>query len=390
MNEFTFATAGQIVFGAGRIQELANLARLHEMRRSLVVTGRTPERAKKVLELLRTAGAEACVFPVSGEPTLDLIRQGVQRADAEGCDSVVAIGGGSTVDAAKAIAALMRNEGDVLEYLEVIGQGRQLAHPSAPWIAVPTTAGTGAEVTSNAVLYAPEQRVKVSLRSPWALPVAAIVDPELGMSVPRQQTLASGMDTLTQLIEPYVCSRANPLTDGFCLEGLRRVARSLKRVCEDGQNIDARTDMALASLLGGLSLANSGLGVVHGFAGPLGGMFDAPHGAICAALLPHGMVANIDHVRRTKTDSTTCRETLERYRTIARCLTGDDNAEPEDGVQFVQQLSDELQVQPLRTFGMTVEDADEVVMKAQRASSMKKNPVTLSAEELKQTYLKAL
>jgi alcohol dehydrogenase class IV len=303
---------------------------------------------------------------------------------------VVAIGGGSAIDAGKAIAALMRNQGDVLEYVEVIGQGRQLANPSAPWIAVPTTAGTGAEVTSNAVLFAPEQRVKVSLRSPWALPAAAIVDPELGLSVPRQQTLASGMDTLTQLIEPYVSSRANPLTDGFCLEGMRLVARSLKRVCEDGQDISARTDMALASLVGGLALANAGLGVVHGFAGPLGGMFDAPHGAICAALLPHGMAANLAHAQRERAGSATYSEVISRYRTIARCLTGRNNAEPEDGVQFVRLLSDELQVQPLRGFGMRAEDADEVVEKAQKASSMKKNPVTLSPEELKQVYLSAL
>jgi alcohol dehydrogenase class IV len=335
-----------------------------------------------VFELLRASGIEVILFSIPGEPAIEMVRQGVERAVNGGCDGVVAIGGGSALDAGKAIASLMRNDGDVMDYLEVIGRGKQITQPSASWIAVPTTAGTGAEVTRNAVLFASEQRVKVSLRSPWMLPVAAVVDPELTYDLPREQTLASGMDALTQLIEPYVCNRTNPLTDGFCLQGIPLAARSLRRVCMDGHNREARSEMALASLLGGLALSNAGLGVVHGFAGPLGGIFDAPHGAICATLLPYGMQANLD-----RSDS---KEFIERYRDVACCLTGRSDAEPEDGVRFVRELAAELGVATLGRFGMGPEHADEVVEKAQRASSMKRNPVELSAEELKGVYLRAL
>lgn len=386
MDGFTFATANRIVFGAGSVAELAETARSHGMRRPLVITGRSPERIAGPCELLRRRGMDLTRFPVAGEPTVDLVRQGARLAGEERCDGVVAVGGGSVLDAGKAIASLMRNEGDVSDYLEVIGEGKPITKPSAPWIAVPTTAGTGAEVTTNAVLFSPEHKVKVSLRSPWMLPVAAIVDPELGVGVPREQTLASGMDALTQLIESYVSSRANPITDGFCLQGLPLVAQSLKRVCAKGEDIPARSDMALASLLGGLALSNAGLGVVHGFAGPLGGMFCAPHGAICAALLARGMAANLACVRRAPN----CCGTVARYQAVARCLLGRDDAEAEDGVRFVQQLSAELKVRPLGSFGMRPEHGDEVVAKAQRASSMKKNPVVLSPEELKQVYLSAL
>jgi alcohol dehydrogenase class IV len=390
MCAFDFATAKQILFGTGRVKELPEIARLYGMRRCLVVTGRSPERVAGVVGLLREDGVEVSLFSVPGEPSIDVVRQGVRRTADERCDGVVAIGGGSALDTGKAIAALMRNEGDVLDYLEVIGKGQQISHPSAPWIAVPTTAGTGAEVTRNAVLFSPLQRVKVSLRSPWMLPIATIVDPELTMGLPREQTVSSGMDALTQLIEPYVSIRANAMTDGFCLQGLPLVARSLKRVYTDGQDKSARTEMALASLLGGLALTNAGLGVVHGFAGPLGGMFDAPHGAICAALLPYGIAANLKHLRREQKHSSNFDETIERYRTVARSLTGRGDAEPEDCVCFVKELAGEIQVRSLRSFGMGPEHADEVVEKAQRASSMKANPVKLLPDELKELYLTAL
>jgi alcohol dehydrogenase class IV len=389
MDAFEFSTARQIVFGAGKVKELPAMARLNEMCRCLVVTGRTPERVAGVIELLRTSGIEVILFSVPGEPTIEMVRLGVERAVNGGCDGVVAIGGGSALDAGKSIASLMRNDGDVMDYLEVIGRGKQITQPSAPCMAVPTTAGTGAEVTRNAVLFAAEQRVKVSLRSPWMLPVAAVVDPELTYDLPREQTLANGMDALTQLIEPYVCNRTNPLTDGFCLQGMPLIARSLRRVCSDGHDHEARRQMALASLLSGLALSNAGLGVVHGFAGPLGGIFDAPHGAICAALLPHGMQANLDRLRREEVRSD-AKEFIERYRGVARCLTGRSDAEAEDGVRFVRELAAELGVAPLSRYGMSPEHVDEVVEKAQRASSMKRNPVELSAEELKGVYLRAL
>jgi alcohol dehydrogenase class IV len=330
------------------------------------------------------------VLPIPTEPTLDLVRRGVALAKEEQCDGVLAIGGGSALDAGKAIASLMRNEGDVLDYLEVIGHGKEISQPGVPVIAVPTTAGTGAEVTRNAVLFDPDHRMKVSLRSRWMVPSVALVDPELTLSVPPAQTAASGMDALTQLIEPYVCNRTNPITDGPCLQGLTLVSRSLQQAFANGNDLEARSDMALASLMSGLALANAGLGVVHGFASPLGGMFDAPHGAICAALLPHGMRANISHLRRDQHLSPVAGEILNRYRTVASRLTSRADAEPEDGIVAVAALNALLKVPSLAAFGMRPEHADEVAEKALKASSMKRNPVTLSKEELKETYLSAL
>src|SRR5208282_5705063 len=227
-------------------------------------------------------------------------------------------GGGSAIDAAKAIAAMLTNKGELLDYVEIIGRGKPLTQPSAPFIAVPTTAGTGSEVTRNAVLASPEHRVKVSLRSPLMLPRVAVVDPELTYALPPAITASTGLDALTQLIEPFVCARANPMVDALCIEGIRRAARSLREVVHQNPGKSAREDMALASLFGGIALANAGLGAVHGFAGPMGGMFAAPHGALCAALLPGVMAANVAALRRRQPGG----EGLRRYDEIARLLTG--------------------------------------------------------------------
>jgi alcohol dehydrogenase class IV len=243
---------------------------------------------------------------------------------------------------------------------------------------VPTTAGTGTEVTRNAVLGSPQHGVKASLRSPLLLPKVAIVDPRLTIPLPPEITARTGLDTLTQLIEPYVSIRANPLTDCFCREGLRLVARSLSRAYTNGQDIDARTDMSLASLYGGLSLANAGLGVVHGFAAPIGGMFDAPHGAVCAALLPYGMMGNLEALQTRAALS----ETLQRYDEIARILTGRSDAKANDGVLWVQELVQHCAIPTLRQYGIKQEHVRDLVGNAERASSMKANPITLTSAEL--------
>jgi alcohol dehydrogenase class IV len=321
---------------------------------------------------------ECALFSVRGEPTTDLAREGVGTLRREGCDLVVGIGGGSAIDAGKAIAALAANSGEPLDYLEVVGRGRALEHPSLPCIAVPTTAGTGAEVTRNAVLASPEHRVKASLRHVSMLPRVAIVDPELTYGLPPALTASTGLDALTQLIEPFVSVRANPMTDAVCLEGMRRAARSLARAFADGRNAVAREDMSLASLFGGIALANAGLGAVHGFAAPVGGAFDAPHGAVCAALLPHVMEANILALRTRASAS----PALGRYRHVARVLTGRPDAEPEDAVKWVASLVQELRVPGLAAYGVRTEDVAELAAKAAQASSMKGNPIALTPEEL--------
>ena len=383
---FEFATATRSIFGPGTLREIGGLAK--ELGRSaLVVTGRNPERAAPLLSLLREQGLTAETFPVANEPEIATVEKGVLRAREIAGDLVVSFGGGSAIDAGKAIAAMLSNDGELLDYLEVIGRGKALAKPSVPFIAIPTTAGTGSEATRNAVLASPEHRVKVSLRSPLMLPRVALVDPELTYDLPPTITANTGLDALTQLIEPYVSSRANPMTDAICAQGLQLAARSLGLAFEKGRQVPAaREDMALASLYGGLALANAGLGAVHGFAGPIGGMFEAPHGAVCAALLPHAMEINLRALRQRGSGS----DALARYGEVARLLTNGGSADPEAGTVWVRQLVAKLKIPPLRTYGITRGHSADLVDKAAKASSMKANPIVLTKEEMGELLERAL
>jgi alcohol dehydrogenase class IV len=382
---FEFATATRIVFGDGSVREVAPAAK-QLGRRALLVTGRAHERSQRLLAELKAAGVACSIFPADGEPTAGLVRRGVEHARQEQCDLVIAFGGGSAIDAAKAIAALLTNPGELMDYLEVVGGGKPLENPAAPLLTVPTTAGTGSEVTRNAVLGVPERRVKVSLRSPLMLPRLAVVDPELTLGLPPAITARTGLDALTQLIEAYVSIRANPLTDGFCVEGIRCVARSLRRAFHKGQDLAARRDMSLAALLSGLALANAGLGVVHGFAGPLGGRFPAPHGAICAAILPHGMEINLRALRARAPES----QALRRYGEVARILMGRADASAEEAVRWAQEMRQELRIPPLSTYGVSEQDVPELFVQAAKASSMKGNPLALTPEELREVLLRSI
>jgi alcohol dehydrogenase class IV len=406
---FEFATAARIIFGAGTLREVGPLAA--EMgSRALVVTGRTalrpldpstssgqgrlgtaqaqdkPARAAPLLAALAEQGISTVTFTVASEPSTELASLGTQRAREADCDLVIGFGGGSVLDTGKAIAVLLTNGGHPLDYLEVIGRGQPITRPAASYIAIPTTAGTGAEVTRNAVLASPEHRVKVSLRSPLMLPRLALVDPELTHSLPPEVTASTGLDALTQVMEPYVSNRANPMTDALCREGMRRSARSLRRAYEQGDDAVARDDMALASLFGGLALANAKLGAVHGFAGPIGGMFPGPHGAACARLLPHVMAVNVRALQERSPEG----ESLRRYEEIARILTGSARATAEDGVAWVQELSQALQVPSLASYGMTPEDFPALIEKASAASSMQGNPIKLTADEMREILARAL
>ena len=377
MSSFEFATAGRIIFGRGTVSRVAPLAASFGQR-TLLVTGATPARAEFLLATLSKINVTATCVAITREPTIEDITRSLARARAERCDSIIGFGGGSVLDAAKAIAALITNSGDLLDYLEVIGRAQPLHQPSAPCIAVPTTAGTGSEVTRNAVLASPAHRVKVSLRSPHMLPCVAVIDPDLTLELSPALTATTGMDALTQLIEPYVSSRANPVADAFCVDGLRRVSRSLRIAVQNGHDPAAREDMALASLFGGLALANSGLGAVHGLAGPIGGMFPAPHGAICAALLPHVMETNLRALRSRASSH----DVLRRYEDIARVLTGRTLATSDDGVTWIRDLVAALQIPPLATYGITRGEISLIVEAAGRASSMKANPIPLTVAEL--------
>jgi len=374
---FEFATANRVMFGVGALAEVGELAKEFG-RQALVVTGSDPDRAAPLLSILIKTGLKSTVFSVPGEPTVALAEEGTRIAHEAACDLIIGFGGGSALDTGKAIAALVKNGNDPLDFLEVIGRGKPLTKPPLPFIAIPTTAGTGSEVTRNAVLASKEHRVKVSLRSREMLPRAALVDPELTLSVPPSITASTGLDALTQVIEPYLSTRRNPLTDGICREGMRRAAQSLQRVYKNGKDIEARTDMSLVSLMGGLALANAGLGAVHGFAGPFGGMFDAAHGATCAALLPHVMAINLQVIRTQNLNT----DLTARFDEIGRLLTGNPAAVGEEGVTWLMNLCQEMEIPSLGSYGLTHADFPALIEKASVSSSMKGNPVPLTEVEM--------
>jgi alcohol dehydrogenase class IV len=381
---FEFATATRIIFGSGTAKQVVPAARQWGSR-VLLVTGHDPERWTGLRRELEAA-ALCSTFCVAGEPTVDLIAQGLQQARAGKCEVVIALGGGSVIDAGKAIAGLLTNPGEVLDYLEGVGQGQPLQNPAAPFLAAPTTAGTGSEVTRNAVLGVPARQVKASFRSPFLLPRLAVIDPELTLALPPAITAHTGLDALTQLIEAYVSLRSNPVTDGFCRQGIPLAARSLSQAFHHGDDAAARSDMSLAALFSGLALANAGLGVIHGFAAPLGGRFSAPHGAVCAAILPFGMEINLQALRDRLPDSTA----IGRYHEVARMLTGRPHATAEDGIAWVRNTSRELEIPPLTAYGIGEQDVPTLVAEAAKASSTKGNPLALTPGELSEVLTRAM
>ena len=383
--QFEFATSGRIIFGAGALQRVGELIGDFGSR-LLVVGGKDASRSKPLTEQLDKLGIELIEFRVAQEPTVDSIDRGVRLARSSDITGVIGFGGGSVIDSAKAIAGLTMNRGEITDYLEVIGKAKPLKTPALPLCAIPTTAGTGAEVTKNAVLGSPEHRVKVSLRSPTLLPRVVLIDPETTVPLPPAVTASTGLDTLTQLIEPYVSIRANPITDGFCLSGIPRVAHGLFRAFSDGHDRSARSDMSLASLFGGMALANAGLGAVHGFAAPIGGMFDAPHGAVCAALLPPVMDMNIRALRRRMPDS----EALRRYDALGPLLSTETTTKADDAVKWVRDLCRRLNVPTLGAFGIRSDHISSLVEEARRANSMKTNPISLEPAELAEILRAAL
>ncbi len=380
MIAFELALPGRISFGPGAVSRLPRIvADLGS--RALVLTGATPSRVSPSVDGIRAAVAAVALHPIAQEPDIGDARAAVARGEDLEADIVVAIGGGSVIDLAKAAAMLLANGGDPLDYIEVVGRGQPITRPALPVVAVPTTSGTGAEVTANAVLSVPEHHVKASLRHPLMLPRHAVVDPELTLTCPPGVTAASGMDALTQCLEPFVSVRANPVTDAWALAGLQHAGGSVRTAFTDGSDLSARTGMALASLLGGLSLANAKLGAVHGFAGVVGGMSGAPHGEICAALLAPVCRANL-----TRADD----GLAARFTQVARALTGDPRASAADGIAWIEDTCRLLQVRSLGDLGLTPDQAPTVAVGAARASSTAGNPVHLSEAELTDVFLAAL
>jgi alcohol dehydrogenase class IV len=379
---FEFATAGRVIAGADKAAELPGLlAGLGT--RVLVCTGADTARHAGLLAGL---GLPTSIFSVSGEPTVELARAGTAAAREHGADVVAAIGGGSVIDTGKAVAMLLGNGGDPLDYLEVVGAGRKITQPAVPCVAVPTTAGAGAEVTANAVLSSPADGIKASLRSTLMIPRVALIDPRLTVSCPPRVTAASGLDALTQCLEPFVSPRANPVTDGLAREGLRRAAAGLRAAYRNGSDLAARSDMAMCSLLGGIALANAKLGAIHGLAAVIGGTVAVPHGMACAALLAPVVDANVRAMRVRQPGH----PALDRYTEAARLLTGTAPASIEDGLAWIRETISLLSIPGLAAFGLRPEHAGEAAAKAARSSSMKGNPITLSHGDLRAVVLQAM
>ena len=375
---FDFATAGRIVFGPGILARAGELA-APLGGKALLVTGSRPERAEPLCAALRAAGLAWETFPVAREPDAALMIRGAEAARACGAGLVIGFGGGSVLDAAKAIAALATNPAPLLDYVEVVGKGRPLDRMPLPVVAIPTTSGTGSEATRNAVIAFPEHRVKVSLRHAGMLPRVALVDPELTRGLPRSLAAATGLDALTQLIEGYTSCKAVPFTDALCREALPRAVRGLERLAGGGLDAAGREDLAFASLSSGIVLANAGLGVVHGLAGPLGGFLDAPHGALCAALLPGAWEQNVAALRARAPGH----PALARYGEIAALLGGDAPAR-------LREWNRACGIPPLRAHGLAEADLPAVVVQAGKSSSLKGNPIPLEDREIGEIVRAAL
>eukprot|EP01106_Pelomyxa_sp_JSP_P013623 TRINITY_DN4137_c0_g1_i1.p1 TRINITY_DN4137_c0_g1~~TRINITY_DN4137_c0_g1_i1.p1 ORF type:complete len:410 (-),score=80.65 TRINITY_DN4137_c0_g1_i1:159-1334(-) len=367
---------GRVVFGRGALSQVGATAKSYGTT-ALVVRSPFPS-PHKLFGVLDAAGVSHVEFVISTEPTLDMVSRCLQVARDNHVLVLVGFGGGSAMDTAKAVSALLTNGGDLLDYLEVIGKGKPLTKPGMPCIAIPTTAGTGAEVTKNAVLCSPSHSVKVSLRSNALLPAVSVVDPELTVSMPPDVTAATGMDALTQCIEPFVCNKPNPITDALCREGIKRAARALEVVWREPTNMAAREDMCVASLIGGLALANAKLGAVHGFAGPLGGMLEhAAHGALCGCLLPHVVAANIDALEALPADDKVATTYIPRFKELAQLLTQNPTANIRDSIPWLRRLASTIRVPTLSQLGLSESSILAVLPKAVAASSMKGNPVVL-------------
>lgn len=377
--EFDFSSANQVVFGQGKLAAVGDAA-ARMGKKAFILAGIFGKDLERLKTMLQASQVAVEIFHVDGEPTIEMIDRARTAAQQSGCDHVIGFGGGSAIDTGKAVAAMLTNPGELLDYLEVVGRNQSIKTPPLPYIAIPTTAGTGSEVTRNAVITASGERVKVSLRSPLLLPRLAVVDPQLTLSLPPAVTASTGMDALTQVIEPFVSKKANAFIDLFCRAGIKSGAGSLLKAYQNGQDEEAREGMAFTSLMGGLALANAGLGAVHGFAGPIGGLYSAPHGVVCACLLSPVIKVNARALAAREPEAIA----LMKYQEIAQLVTGKENATVTDLGDWVEELRLSIAIPPLRDYGVKLSDLDLLVEKGAVASSMKTNPILLQRGELRE------
>ncbi len=383
---FEFATAGRIVFGAGSLDLLRELAPEVGARPLLVVGARSARESgllDRVGELVEPAAVAVC----EREPTVEEVDRCVEIGEEAGCDLVLAVGGGSVLDCGKAAAAMLTNPGSLVDYLEGDGLGLSIDVPPRPMIAVPTTAGTGSEVTKNAVISG--SGYKKSVRSDQMIPDVALIDPDLLAGAPREVIASCGLDALTQLVESYLSVGATPFTDGLALRGIRASGRSLQRCWEDSGDAEAREGTALASLLGGVCLANAGLGAVHGFASPVGALFPIGHGACCAALLVEVCEANLEHSRGTPVEDRVARRFADMGEALGDTRYQDRAEATEHGLARLRELREALKIPGLGELGISEADLPRLVA-GSRGSSMRYNPIELTDDQLTHILQRAI
>lgn len=372
---FQFMTATRIIFGEGAFQD--SLSVINQFGYSvLLVTGKDKQRAIPLLNYLKAQNMRYQHVAINGEPNITMVEETAIIGRKFKPDMVIAIGGGSVLDMGKALAAIIPNQGNVYDYVEVVGRNVPLKAKPLSFIAIPTTASTGSEVTRNAVLKSGQDKVKVSLRSPDMLADVAIIDPTLTYGTDPYTSGRGAMDAFTHLMEAYVCGAPNPLTDMVCEEGLRRLSQSIIAGCKE-DNHSARSDLAFAALLGGMAITNAKLGAAHGLASALGGKLDAPHSVITARLAPYVMLENINAARKAGRV-----DVINRYRKLAHLVTGRANANEHDGVLWVRMILEQLDLPSLSQFGVCQTSFEQVASDALKSVAIKGNPLPLNEERL--------
>ena len=392
---FAISRLPRISYGSGRINEVPALAATYG-RTALLVTGKhsfcsTP-RWQSFTQLLESKGMNWLHLTVSGEPSPMLVDQAVGQFRSESVDVVIAIGGGSVLDAAKAIAGLLPNGNSVMDYLEGVGKNVPYHGPSTPFIAVPTTAGTGSEATKNSVLSVHgRDGFKKSFRDECLIPEYAVIDPDLLASCPRELVAADGMDAFTQLLESYASLKANPFTDALALSGITAVKEGFFAAWEGNEPnaSHGRGAMAYAALLSGITLAQVGLGSVHGLASPLGAYFPIPHGVVCGTLVSAATEINIKAMQEREPDN----PALSKYAQVGRLLAGqpeiDDATARSSLTTLLAEWSERLQLPRLNGYGITAADFPLIVANS-RGSSMQTNPIVLTDVEINAILMQRL
>ena len=373
--------APPVEFQRGICQDLAPILASWQLKRVVIVHGTLRTRVQSVIRQIRRTIDVVAQIEVHDEPSLPALERQLQGFQGLAVDGLIAIGGGSVLDMTKALAGLIPAKHSVMTYLEVVGDGRALEEQPLPWIAIPTTAGTGSEMTKNAVIDIPDAQRKVSLRDSKLLPAIALVDPAFTDDTPKAVTLACGLDAVTQCIEPYLSNKRSFLTDSLVEPVIPRALQALHRLMSQETSED-RDTLAYTSMIGGIALANSGLGVVHGFAGPLGSVTGAAHGAICGALLPYGLKVN----RHLANDPIV----IQRLDQIANLIIPILDGLKADAFDTLAAWIADQGITGLASLGLKEADIRAVATASQASSSMKANPVALPLEALVSVLEEAL